>query len=203
MNMDFVVTTPGDDPAAVAGLTQALVASPASRWSGPKLRVFEVPAGLRPVYRPVELRPTDLSASPEPSTAALAADGRMDTSWATDRPQHAGDWLEARWPEVVTLGRVELSLASDPRREGRWLRVLASEDAQKWEELVAWPGRPHVEQQVASLGGFSQVLLLPATRARALRLELTRDGARRWAVSELHVFASTDYSWGPTELPHE
>jgi dolichyl-phosphate-mannose-protein mannosyltransferase/F5/8 type C domain-containing protein len=189
VNVDFVVTTRDGDPLALEGLPSTYVAAPASRWSGPELRIHAVPLSLRPAYRPVPLRPEDLRASAEAAMVKFAADGSLATSWNSGRPQRAGDWLEAGWAETRNVGRVELRLDADPRREARALRVLASIDGREWKEVPALPGRPRVENQVDSARGFSQVLLLPPTSARALRLEIVRDAVRRWAVSELLVFA--------------
>ena len=50
---------------------------------------------------------------------------------------------------------------------------------------ATFAGRPHVEDQGPSPDGFSQILILPPTRALAFRLVLTRDAAHRWAASEI------------------
>ncbi|HEY6547287.1 MAG TPA: glycosyltransferase family 39 protein [Vicinamibacteria bacterium] len=186
LNVDFLVVGGEDDPRVLEGLTLEFVSAAANRFSGTELRVFSVPPALRPRYRTLEARPPQLRASVEPDRAGLAVDGRRDTSWSTGRPQRAGDWIEVAWAEEVRVARIELRLDSHPRRQGRALRVLvAPEQGAAWSAVPSAPGRPPVEHQGPSRDGFSQILLLPPTRGRLFRLELIRDAAHQWAVSEV------------------
>jgi hypothetical protein len=186
LSFDFVVVGAEDDPQALQGLKLEYVAPKTSRFSGGDLRVFSVPPALRPRYRTLEARLQQLRASVEPDRVELAADGRVDTSWNTGRPQRTGDWIEATWAEPQEVARIELRLDEHPRRQARALRVLiADREVGPWREVPAVAGRPHVEHQGASRDGFSQVLILSPARARLWRLEVVRDAAHRWEVSEI------------------
>ncbi len=186
LNVDFVMVGAADDPAALEGLKLEYVAPMANRFSGEDVRIFSVPQALRPRYRALEPRPERLRSSVEPESVDRAADGRLDTSWSSARPQQAGDWIEVQWPEAVRVARIELRLEEHPRREARALRLLASDhEGGPWREVPTFAGRPHVEHQGPSRDGFSQILILPPTRALIWRLVLTRSAAHRWAVSEI------------------
>lgn len=186
LNFDFLAVGSEDDPRALAGLTLVHFAGATNRFSGTDVRIFSVPPALRPRYRAHELRSSQLRASLEPDRVGLAADGRLDTSWVSGRPQRAGDWLEVEWADEVRVGRIELRLDEHPRREGRALRVLVGEGTgEAWRRVSSAAGRPHVEHQGPSPDGFSQILILPPTRGRRFRLVIARDAAHQWAVSEI------------------
>ena len=186
LNFDFLVVGSDDDPRVLEALTLEYVSPAANRFSGTELRIFSVPPALRPRYSTHQMRRSQLRASIEPDRVRFAADGRLDTSWSSGRPQRAGDWIEVEWEEAVRVARIELRLDEHPRRQGRALRVrVAEEEGGVWREVPSAPGRPHVEHQGPSRDGFSQILLLPPTRGRRWRLELVRDAAHQWAVSEV------------------
>ena len=186
LHFDYVVVGTEDAPLALEGLKLEYHARAANRFSGTDVRVFSVPPPLRPRYRAVEPRPEALRASVHDDSVVRAVDGRLDTSWDSRRPQRAGDWIEARWAQAVRVARIEIRLDADPRREGRALSVLAQDvEGGAWREVPTFAGRPHVEDQGPSPDGFSQILILPPTRALAFRLVLTRDAAHRWAASEI------------------
>jgi hypothetical protein len=185
---DYVIAGPQVEPEALAGLDQRFEADPQARVQGPRVVVYAVPAGLRPVYEPVTLAAGQLSASEETSGLPALLDGRAYPSWRTAGPQQPGDWIAADLGREVLLGRVELLLGDDPKFAARELRVLVSPDGAAFQEAAVLPGR--AEDQRARREEPSQVFVLtPPVRARAVKLALSKRGPRRWGVAELRLFA--------------
>ncbi len=185
---DYVVAGPQVEPEALAGLDLRFEAEPLARVQGPRIAVYAVPPGLRPVYEPVTLSAAQLSASEEASGLPALVVGRAHPSWRTAGPQQVGDWIAADLGREVLLGRVELVSGDDPKFAARELRVLVSLDGADFREAAVLPGR--APDQRARPEEPSQVFLLdPPVRARAVKLALLKRGPRRWGVAELKLFA--------------
>jgi hypothetical protein len=125
-----------------------------------------------------------LTASHRPHRAGRAADGRLDTSWATRRPQEPGMYVQVDLGAIHAVTGVWLwSPASEhPRR----YTVEASVDGTAWDRLAAGRGDRR-------LVGFLHVVPAVAIRfaARPARhLRITQDGrdlSHGWAIAELAV----------------
>jgi hypothetical protein len=190
LEMDHVLATTADDPAALEGLAEQARFEPDSAVSGPTIRALGVPPSQRPAYRLLPLAPGQLTASENGGEIAAAADGLEETLWRTADPQRIGDWVAVALAEPVRLGRVELRLGPHTRFAARELQLAVSGDGSTWMDVRARPSRPPVDGQPPSLGPASQTLVLvPPVTARYVRVGLRRSGAHRWGIAELRLFA--------------
>ena len=83
--------------------------------------------------------------------AALAFDGRSDTSYVVSRPLRGDEFVEARFDRPRTVSGVEIVL----RHESAWptrFRVAVLNLDGRWTEAARWDG-PHTVQLVDSLLG--------------------------------------------------
>jgi hypothetical protein len=193
LEVDFVVSKEGDDPAALGGLEKVFAAEPVNPWNGPAITVWKVPASLRPPRQRLRLEAAWLSASEGVAELPRACDGRDDTWWRTEDPQRPGDWLQVSLPGPFLLDRIELDLGGNGRVGARELKVLVSTGGGELVEAATRPGRPPLDEQQVDGKTHSQVFLLaPAVRTGAFRLVLTRPGAHRWGIAELRVDARAE-----------
>jgi hypothetical protein len=190
LEMDYVLGTTADDPAALQGLVELAHFDPDSAVSGPAIRALRVPPEQRTAYRPVPFTPERLTASENAGELPAAADGSVETLWRTADPQRPGDWVAVALPERALIGRVELLLGPHVRFAARELQVAVSEDGVRWMDVRSRPARASVEGQHPAPAPASQVLVLaPPVGARFVRLGLRRSGAHRWGIAELRLFA--------------
>lgn len=188
---DIVVTRPADEPAGfLPGVTPSSF-RPVGRFGGPHLLVREVPGSLRPRFVPVSLARTRLTASAHQTNVDLVRDGRLDTYWHVKARAGVPEWVEVRLRTPVRLGRVELRLGERSRDAGRGLHLKGSMDGKRWFRVRTASGRPPTRDQLASLGGFSEILLFEPALVQAVRVE-RRAGARRWSIAELVLSAVQD-----------
>ena len=184
---DFVFATHRDDPAPLAGLVPLKTFEPSGRYDGPVITAFAVPDGLRPRRAPLPLAGAVLTASSGAASLPAAVDGRPDTWWRTDEIQQEGDFIEVALGGEAEISAVELGLDGDPRFAARELRLQVRAGG-SWVRRPWVPGRTRPEAQRLPA---SQVLLLERpVRADAIRVALTRNGGRRWGISELTVWHS-------------
>jgi 4-amino-4-deoxy-L-arabinose transferase-like glycosyltransferase len=189
LEMDHVLATGADDAGVLAGATEQARFVPESAVAGPTIRVLAVPAGARPAYRALALRPGALTASENGEELPAAVDGSLATLWRTADPQRPGDWIVAALEAPVELARIELVLGPHTRFAAREVQVAVSSDGRTWMDVRARAARPAPDRQRSAPA--SQVLVLaPPVRAPFVRVGLRRSGAHRWGVAELRLFAA-------------
>lgn len=180
-----VVASLPDDEAVFGDTPADAVLEPANPFEGPRILLRRP----RPrAWRAVPLAAARLAASADTERLEALRDGRLETFWSVEAQRGRREWLELAFETPVRLGRVELKLGDRPRDAGRGLRLLAAADGRSFERVRAWPGRPPTREQLASLAGPSEVLLLEPRELRALRIERV-GGERRWSVAELELAA--------------
>jgi hypothetical protein len=185
---------PWNARALVLGFVVAnvLYVTPVSHDLRPAARLLghDLAAGLAPPAVPVGLAPVPsreltLTASERPDRLRLAADGDLETGWATAGSQVAGARVELDLGRVRTLGG--LALWSTLDEYPRAYAVEASVDGESWRPVGGDRGR-------RGYGGFllpvpGLVVPLPDVEARHLRVVLTGGHRARWAIQELVVYA--------------
>jgi hypothetical protein len=185
---DYVIATHRDDAAPLAVLEPRARFAPRGRYDGPPITVYAVPAVARAAYRDVLLDPAAIDVSSGAAAATALVDGDPRTFWHTEVIQRAGDFVVVRFPPA-RVARIELLLGSHAKFAGREVAVQLADAAGRWHRAATAPGRPRVEEQDGARG-YSQVFLVtPPAPASGLRLELTRNGGRRWGMAELRVQA--------------
>jgi hypothetical protein len=133
-----------------------------------------------------------VTAGPDAGPGDAAADGRLDTRWASGRPQRPGDWIQVNPPAPAMLAGVDLDLGRFTTDYPRGLAVEIAGEAGGWAPVPAemvlagplvWAGT-HVLRD-----GVERVSLrFPPVRARAIRLVQTgEDPVFDWSVAELRL----------------
>jgi hypothetical protein len=141
------------------------------------------PASLTPLPR----RTLVVTSNHEVRRAHLAADGNMETSWATDGPQAPGVYVQ------VDLGRVYpvigFSLWSTSDNYPRGYAAEASTDGAVWTRVSEGNGHHHF------VGFFDEMPRLfvgfATTSVRYLRISPTRRDPARWAIQEMAVYVAS------------
>ena len=186
LQADLVVTGPTNDRAGIVGLRKLFVAEPQTRYSGERIRVFAVPAELRPRFRAVDLSEARLTSSETPEHLPRIHDGDASTVWETTEAQAPGEWVQIDLPHPRLLGRIEIVPPADADEMADEIQLFASEGAPKLERAPFLPGRPALSQQ---RGDPSQVLLLPEVRAMTVRLVQVGRKTKPWGIAELRLEA--------------
>ncbi len=185
---DVVFATHRDDPAPLAGLVPMATFQPRGRYDGPTITAWSVPEALRPPRVAIPLAGATLTSSSGAATLPAAIDGRPDTWWRTDEIQQAGDFVAVELGREVDLSGLELGLGRGAALRGPRAAAAGSFAGGSWTRPPWVPGRTRPEDQRLPA---SQVLLLPRpVRADAVRLVLTRNGGRRWGITELALWHS-------------
>jgi 4-amino-4-deoxy-L-arabinose transferase-like glycosyltransferase len=186
LQADLVVTGPTNDRAGIVGLKKLFVAEPLTRYSGDRIRVYAVPAELRPPFRAVDLSEARLTSSETTGQLPRIHDGDASTAWETTEAQAPGEWVQIDLPHPRLLGRIEIVPPADVDEMADEIQIFASEGAPKLERAPFFPGRPALSQQ---RGAPSQVLLLPEVRAVTVRLVQVGRKTKRWGIAELRLEA--------------
>jgi hypothetical protein len=173
---------------ALDGWRADVALRPTGPYDGLQLFVRVVAGERSAREQRVELSDARLRVSSSPETAERLRDGRLETAWRLSANNARGAWIVLSWPEARRVSRLEL-LLGEPAAPALTLRLLGSEDGEKWQPVATLPGRGAFESQVAAVAPLSEVRLFAPRSVRALRLE-RRAGARPWAVAELRA-------WGP------
>ncbi len=178
---------PTNDRAGIVGLTKLFVAEPETRYSGERIRVFAVPAELRPRYRAVDLSEARLTSSEAPEHLVRIHDGDAGTAWRTTEAQ-APRRVD---PDRLCRARASWDVSRSFRRptRTRWPTRSSSSPPRGRRELERapfLPGRPTLSQQ---RGAPSQVLLLPEVRAITFRLVQVGRKTKPWGIAELRLEA--------------
>jgi hypothetical protein len=181
---DVVLSTHRDDPGPLAGLVPLATFEPTGRYDGPTITAWSVPEALRARVM-IPLAGAALTSSSGVASLPAAIDGRSDTWWRTDEIQRAGDFLTVELGREVEISGIELGLDREPRFAARELQLQMRSKGSWWRPYYL-PGRARPEDQ--RLPASQVLLLLGPARADAVRLVLTRNGGRRWGVSELALW---------------
>jgi hypothetical protein len=181
---DVVFSTHRDDPGPLAGLVPLATFEPTGRYDGPTITAWSVPEALRARVM-IPLAGAALASSSGEASLPAAIDGRSDTWWRTDEIQRAGDFLTVELGREVEISGIELGLDREPRFAARELQLQLRSKGAWWRPYYV-PGRARPEDQ--RLPASQVLLLLGPARADAVRLVLTRNGGRRWGVSELALW---------------
>ena len=137
-------------------------------------------AGLSPL-------PITSTAASRGSAPRLAIDGDVHTRWTTERNQQDGDWFEVDLGQLRDVVGLRLH-QEDALDFPRGLTISASSDGthrttiREAPSLFGWPDLVHDGRS------YDLDLRLPATRARWLRLEVTRGASQWWSASEITVY---------------
>jgi len=185
-NADVVLLRPADQAQYEMEWPLTLAIDPESVYSGSPLRLYSIPEILRPRYERILLDLSWLAASESVEKLPNLIDGRLSTYWGTAGPQRPGNWIQVQLPKPFVLARVELSLGGRPLRNARRLRLEGRTD-KAWIEIPYVMGRPGVREQFLGEGGATQVLLIPPTPLRGVRLFQTGRRVRPWSIAELRL----------------
>ena len=131
--------------------------------------------------QPLDGKSWKITASENPETAGLVADGKTDTRWQTAGEQRSGQWIEVELPEEAAVSGIRLDQSKAQGDYPRAYRVEVSLDGRKWTRVAEATGLP----------GASEKYFEP-TKARFVKITLT--GAQRgkpWTICELELFPGT------------
>jgi hypothetical protein len=136
----------------------------------------------------VSLEGATLTASSNAQRAALAADGRIDTSWSTMAPQRPEDFFQVLLPRRVRLESVELVLGDRWLRYGRAIRLSITDDGSRWVPVRYADARAAVEEQPdRDRGGASQLLAFEPVSTRGIRITPGAYAHRSWGFAEVRL----------------
>lgn len=144
----------------------------------------------------VELSPDrwTVHASREESLVPLLKDGRLDTSWTTNRAKRKGDYLNIVLDEALPVERVELLMGGRPYDWAVNLQVGISQNGRKWR--YGYPGYSpgeFVEQLVARPRDAVQVIHLAGKPVRCLKIIQKGKGSEFfWSVAEIKIYVARD-----------
>lgn len=190
LHADVYVAPPDAANESAAGFREVFRAG-ASRYD-PPLAVYIVPAGMRPVYRPVDLGEARLSASENIAAVRAVLGDRGPGSWFTAGPQRPGQWFEVDLPSPAVLAKVEVGLGGHPARYPRRLLLLGTLDGQSWQRVRVLSVSNPFEEQIRRGGEVKDVLIFEPTLLRAIRLVQFGRAERRWGMAWLKLFAAAD-----------
>jgi hypothetical protein len=176
----------GPEAERLADLVRAAIPETRSPHAGEAVAAFLPPAAAR-AGAPIPIEAGAVRASRNVESVPALVDGHLTTAWHTGGPQQPGDFLEVALDRPARVGRIELVLAPRGVNQAGALQVFVRGSEATWKRVTAVPGRPSVPRQVAR--PRSQLLLLPPSEVRGVRL--VQAGARRrpWAVAELRFYA--------------
>jgi hypothetical protein len=126
-----------------------------------------------------------------PEAAGRAVDGRVETRWLSQTPQHGGEWIAVRCSDTRVLTQVRLLSARRSYSDyPRALRVERSLDGVAFETV--WEGGVVAEIAEALAGPARPAAVridLPPGPFRAVRVTQTGSASRGsfWAVDELEL----------------
>jgi hypothetical protein len=133
-----------------------------------------------------------VAGGPGGGSGEAAVDGRLETRWATGRPQRPGDFLQVDLPAPTVLTGVDLELGAFTTDYPRDVAVEVAREDGSWMRLAAdvvldgplvWAGTHVLRDGVERIA-----LRFPPTRAGALRLVQTgEDPVFDWSIAELHL----------------
>ncbi len=128
-------------------------------------------------------------ADPENGRTAHMTDGKRETRWSSERPQHGDEVVYVELWRLENVGGVVLSLGSFHDDFPRVLAIDTSSDGSFWSE--AWRGNGPRLAYRAALQDPREIPLrftFSSRTARYLRLrQLGRDPVHYWSVAELSV----------------
>jgi hypothetical protein len=135
---------------------------------------------------------TRFAASHSGDRLALLADGDPETRWLTGSRQAGGEWIEVRFDETRTIGRIRFEVAVRSQGDyARRLRVEVSGDGESFDE-IAWEDAvlPVMVRSVAESRGPVYIDIdLNGMPVRALRLvQLGETRVFYWSVDELSLW---------------
>ena len=191
-HLDFTVADPDLDAALVTGLQRVYLVRPESPFAGPPIGIFVVASAARPRYESIPLRAEWVRVSENPQAVEKLIDGRTDTYWETLGPQRPGSWVQVDFPQVYTLGRVELLLGDRPLRFARRLELLVTRDGSQWSRVRFLRGRPATRRQVFAQEGPSQSLILEPVPVTGIRIGQIGHREKPWSIAELRLEARRD-----------
>ncbi|MEA2625089.1 MAG: hypothetical protein QOD06_1134 [Candidatus Binatota bacterium] len=147
----------------------------------------------RPSAPFLALGPRELGASVSAAEIPLAADGSIDTRWATHSPQAPGTWVEVRLRSPQALAWLSATQGDFTMDYPRGLRVMLETPERTWQVVADSETTPALRFWLQ--GGRLDVDLA-GRRALALRLVLTgRDDTFDWSIAELAVSAAQAGEW--------
>jgi hypothetical protein len=159
-----------------------------------RLLRHDIGVGLAPPPLPAGFVPgpageLTLTTTEAPERLGLAADGNLETGWATVKGQRLGSRVELDLGRVRRLGGLALwsTLDGYPRAYA----VQVTLDGQSWQDAAV------TDRGRDGYGGFllpmpRLVVPLPDVPARRLRVVLTAEDRARWVIQEVAVYARSD-----------
>lgn len=122
-----------------------------------------------------------ISSSHNEKTAALAADGKLDTRFDSNKEQDAKMWLQVELPQPTSIAGLILNTGSKNRNDfPREYKVEASTDGKDW-------GSPLLKNS-RGYGSVTEIDL-PEVTAKYLRVSLTKGDKAKWSVAEIEIIA--------------
>jgi 4-amino-4-deoxy-L-arabinose transferase-like glycosyltransferase len=182
LEADFVVRTRKDAPEAFTELIRIERLEPDNPFVGPPLEVWTADSRCRPRWTRIDLSSAAVSSSANPKDVEHI---RADPSPETEDAARVGDWVRVVLPRPALLGRIELVPGTAWRRSARRPRVKIHRDG-RWDWVHAWPGRPHMRDQV---GSRTQVLLIEPVETDGVKLVQAAPTNRRWSIGEVRLEA--------------
>ncbi len=119
-----------------------------------------------------------ITASVDVESAALAADGSIDTAWKTPGPQENGQWIAIDMSRNATITGLVLDNSRSRTGFPRAYRVDVYEKS-------AVPGAPIVEG--VGTEGVTEINFPIPTTGQIVRVTLTGNAGEPWAVHELRI----------------
>jgi hypothetical protein len=185
LEVDAVVAGPGDEHAVLRSLPKLFIATPDTKWSGPRLRVLAPPPGLRTRYRPLDLEEARWTASGGAGGRIGLRGVHQPAAFGTAPGTAEEPWVQVDLDHPAVVGRVELLFPLLPKPPGVHHHVFVAEPGGPWHRVTVVPGRPPLPRQRPPR---SEVLLLPPARIASVRIVQTELAPEPWMISELRLW---------------
>lgn len=119
-----------------------------------------------------------LSASHNSSSAAFAADGKMDSRFQTDVDQVEKMWLKVELPQTASISGVRLDSGKSRGDFARELKVEVSMDGQAWSTATS-----------NTFKGFGRVAEIEFSQrnAKFVRLSISKNAKSKWTIGEIDL----------------
>jgi 4-amino-4-deoxy-L-arabinose transferase-like glycosyltransferase len=126
-----------------------------------------------------------------PQKAYLAADGKLNTRWTTDKPQVPGIFFRIDLGRIEEVNRLRLLLGDSKNDFPRGAEIVYSTDGLNWKELMNptgtlplyWTG-----EILLRVGGDLE-LFFPTIKTRYLEIRQTgRDDVYYWSIHEIEIY---------------
>jgi 4-amino-4-deoxy-L-arabinose transferase-like glycosyltransferase len=123
--------------------------------------------------------------------AHLAADGKMSTRWATNRPQIPGAYFQIDLGKLEKVARIRVLAGDSINDFPRGYSIRYSAEGQNWTSLdsIMSPASLHWTGETLLKGGQDLDFAFPTTSMRFLKIINTgQDNVYYWSIHEVEIY---------------